>query len=617
MSVLRELTVHDPRPPQEIQAAIEREIMTVLAAVPAEPRLTYTAQAQASGVPFRVTLRFEAAHDTTNRYTLRFEALDAALAPAALEAQRRALDGWFALWTRDFTSEPGGTLAPASTERYRSLAEQARQADARLRDVAAVQREILDGMRRGQMFSTAHKEGGTTIRHAGGCFVRADYGESSRVEKFHDDAGFLAFLRRFYEWETSRGAYPGKATELDAWRLILRRLEGERTPAGPAAAVPFVTRFNRLRLLLALGVAAIALVFVLVFGTPWLRVKTTGAPIGPSVQTAEHVATLVLRVEPYLPFGHKRRNDQYRFDVLVHSKTDPASRRVISLARHRPSSAGNARAALLGADGDVVWLQLPEITACNLRTGQVITAADLERANPALGDLVAQGHYEVDGRLRVSSRDQQRWFEFDPATLAAVPVPKPARTGWRDPIPKPEDLLSQGGRLSPTEWIGVHAAPELARDFKPRLSVPREAAFEKARVPRRLHRGQLETTGARTALVEMVPLSADDYVAGTLVRATRDGGLLRLADPDSVLLLHRPGQASGGTLAVTRVDRGGRPAWQAASGLGELDQVLPDAKVLSLIGRRPAVPDKVSEPLLVTIDLAAGRVATRSLWVQD
>lgn len=163
----------------------------------------------------------------------------------------------------------------------------------------------------------------------------------------------------------------------------------------------------------------------------------------------------------------------------------------------------------------------------------------------------------------------------------------------------------------------MHAAPELARDFKPCLSVPKKAAFEKARVARRLHRGQLETSGPRTALVEMVPLSADDYVAGTLVRATRDGDTLRLADPNSVLVLHRPGQTSGGTLAVTRVDRGGRPTWQAETGFGELDQVLPDAKVVSLIGRRPAVPDKVSEPLLVTIDLAAGRVATRSLWVQD
>jgi hypothetical protein len=84
-----------------------------------------------------------------------------------------------------------------------------------------------------------------------------------------------------------------------------------------------------------------------------------------------------------------------------------------------------------------------------------------------------------------------------------------------------------------------------------------------------------------------------------------------------VLVVHRLGAGHTDPFVVTRVDRNGRPAWKAETGVGELDQVLPDAKVLSLIGRRPAVPDKVSEPLLVTIDLAAGRVATRSLWVQD
>ena len=83
MSVLREITLHDPRPPQEIQAALEREVMSVLTVVPNNARLTFSAIAKTGGVPFRLTLRFEAAHGATNRYTLRVETHDAAPATAA------------------------------------------------------------------------------------------------------------------------------------------------------------------------------------------------------------------------------------------------------------------------------------------------------------------------------------------------------------------------------------------------------------------------------------------------------------------------------------------------------------------------------------------------------
>jgi hypothetical protein len=135
MSVLREITLHAPRPPQEIQAALEREVMAVLAMLPNDARLTFSAIAKTGGVPFRLTLRFEAAHGAMNRYTLRFETHDASPAPAALESQRKALDAWFDLWTRHFTSDPGRSLPPESPDRYRELADQARQARERLTSV--------------------------------------------------------------------------------------------------------------------------------------------------------------------------------------------------------------------------------------------------------------------------------------------------------------------------------------------------------------------------------------------------------------------------------------------------------------------------------------------------
>lgn len=80
-------------------------------------------------------------------------------------------------------------------------------------------------MRGGATFSTAHKEGGTVISRKGGAFIRQDYGESAAREEFPDEAAFLAFLRRFYDWETARSYPAGKPpTEADRWHLMLRLL---------------------------------------------------------------------------------------------------------------------------------------------------------------------------------------------------------------------------------------------------------------------------------------------------------------------------------------------------------------------------------------------------------
>ena len=44
------------------------------------------------------------------------------------------------------------------------------------------------------------------------------------LKNFDDEAAFLTFLREFYDWETSKGFYPDKAPEFEAWKLILRLL---------------------------------------------------------------------------------------------------------------------------------------------------------------------------------------------------------------------------------------------------------------------------------------------------------------------------------------------------------------------------------------------------------
>lgn len=91
--------------------------------------------------------------------------------------------------------------------------------------VRAHQQAILQALRGGASFFTAHKEGGTRIRFDGTQFVRADYGESDLVQRFASDAEFLDFLYRFYEAENTQSVRPASLAQAEAWRLIRRRLD--------------------------------------------------------------------------------------------------------------------------------------------------------------------------------------------------------------------------------------------------------------------------------------------------------------------------------------------------------------------------------------------------------
>ncbi len=90
--------------------------------------------------------------------------------------------------------------------------------------IRAIQQGILNGLRQGKSFSTAHHEGGTRIRLVGDVFVVADYGESEERAEFRSDESFLARLREFYDWESRRDWHPHPAPELEVWRFIEKQV---------------------------------------------------------------------------------------------------------------------------------------------------------------------------------------------------------------------------------------------------------------------------------------------------------------------------------------------------------------------------------------------------------
>ena len=218
----REVCFRDPRPPRAIRGALEREFMTPLHPRMAEGVLECQGAASVNGATCPITLRFVVATPGSNAYRLRLTISWAGLPAEHKAYHQRTAGSWFDLWTRDL--KPGPPAEPESSDAYERLAADALAEDAETSSVEAVQRHVLQALRDGATFSTAHKEGGSVISWRGGRFVRQDYGESDARETFAEEVAFLAFLRRFYDWETQRGIPGGAPTELDRWRLIARLL---------------------------------------------------------------------------------------------------------------------------------------------------------------------------------------------------------------------------------------------------------------------------------------------------------------------------------------------------------------------------------------------------------
>lgn len=218
------LRFHDVRPPNEVQALCEREVMTRFVAAGETHPLAWRAEADVNGAAWTFVLTFEAALAQGNRYVLRAEAAWTHLAEMHHEYERRSSTSWFALWTRDLAAVEADASDAVSRDRYAALRAAALEADARLDSVDAGQRAIVAGMTRGGRYSTSHKEGGTNITWQHDRFVRSDYGDDPALETFTDEAAFLAMLWNFGRWDATRHARDGQRSELDTWVLILRRM---------------------------------------------------------------------------------------------------------------------------------------------------------------------------------------------------------------------------------------------------------------------------------------------------------------------------------------------------------------------------------------------------------
>jgi hypothetical protein len=214
----------DARAPHEMQSALEREHMAHFQPVVKDGRLEFHAASKVNTAPCTFRLTFNAAHLDTNDYSLHIRMTWAHLPAAAHPQYHASFGSWLSLWCRDLKVQPSASGVRLDA-RYQARVDQALAAEAGLADLSVVQQAILSAVKSGAKFHTSHKEGGTNIGYASGVFYREDFGEWTARETFPDDSAFLAFLRKFYDWDTSRSVAPTKVPDETAWRLILRLLK--------------------------------------------------------------------------------------------------------------------------------------------------------------------------------------------------------------------------------------------------------------------------------------------------------------------------------------------------------------------------------------------------------
>lgn len=477
--------------------------------------------------------------------------------------------------------------------------------------IAAVQRDILAALRAGRHIRQAHKEGGTNIDWVRDRFVIEEYGEWSSRREYTDETAFLEALWKRYAWMVSPGRGAQRQSEPDAWRSILRELRGEH-PSSHLSGSTFLTRLRSIRMIVALLVLVLA---VIGFGVVRLvQVRTLGAPFGASVRVGDSLATLVSTQERYIPSLHRNpERDRFRIDVMITPLFSDAKPRMIALARSLRSNAFHPGTKLLGTDGPLLWMFVPELKALDLRTSRVITLADLRAANPGLGEIWTSARFHFADRLHLMSADRQRSYTIDPDTLRAREDETPPRITWQDPAPDVHTHLCQGGPIATGTWLVALSAKERESSFRVGSTIAHDLPAERSREPRQLHRLQVEPLGTRLRIVALEPVGEASFTGGTLLRRAPGAGPLVLGEPTAVLVCHRTGSTLEPRISVARVDAQGAVAWSVDTGLRDLDQVLPDARHTIMVGRFPAPEGRLPEPVAVIVDAATGAVVARSL----
>lgn len=313
-----------------------------------------------------------------------------------------------------------------------------------------------------------------------------------------------------------------------------------------------------------------------------------GTPIGASVRTDRHIATLIQTLEPYVPsLNRDHGRDTYRVSLFL-VPLDGSRPQHIPI-RSGLSGSAFGLAKIHGSDGRILWFDVAGLGGLKLDTLDLLPESATARAD-------------------------------------ARSLPRP----WGDsPFPpRPERFLAAGYLTSPTTWLGLHTESEAGLTFAPGKWLKPVVSAESLKQPRRFYRGVLEAGGvefpgtrpgtpqAYLRIQTLAPLGQDAYFDAAFLRMNGTSPPIRLQGPPGALMVFTSAPGLSGTTVLARVGDDGRPVWLVDTGIDrfKLEQILPGADSVAFVGTRPPVPGKVSEPLLVIVDYATGKAVTRSLW---
>lgn len=397
-----------------------------------------------------------------------------------------------------------------------------------------------------------------------------------------------------------------------------------------------------LSVVIAIAAAGLAIAYVATTETWRLAPPSREGPVALVMQgTKPHLWVLVKQSE-HRSFGGSRLGTRYHFEIHCHDAETTAvvwRRRLLTLSEAEQGY--NARARILGPDGDVVWLFLKDQPiAVAVADGTPLVGRErLEAQAPALKGLLPTElqYYAHDAGLVVTTADARRMRIRAPEFTAAPYVAQSddafrrisfMATQWNGGYQTKDFQVRQA--MFGSRWIGLHTPAEAAdagddgwgSNLKDPSRVKDEGTIaRRALWTATIGRTRVFSEGAHDRLTEVrrLPEATAEYLQGGFLIKAGTRTPLALENPPGAAIIHRTRIDATGMVALTRLDARFSPLWTATLPFSELTNRWELSGRLLLYGSLESPESGIArnQDLIVAIDLRDGRVQIWNVTLQS